>query len=207
MPDQFSFGFDESRRPQRPKPPVRRPKATDRLFFAIFPDGDTAARIARLSQGLRDRNGLSGRPLATDRFHITLRLIGDFTGGLPEPIVAAASDAAAGIAAAPFEVAFDYALSFTGKPGNLPFVLRGGEGLMALMEFQRGLIGALARAGFNFGPSALNFTPHVTLLYDSLSVAQQAIEPIAWTATEFVLVRSLLGQTRHIPLERWPLRG
>lgn len=50
-----------------------------------------------------------------------------------------------------------------------------------------------------------NFTPHVTLLYDDRSVAPQAIEPIAWTVREFVLVHSLLGRTEHRILGRWSL--
>jgi 2'-5' RNA ligase len=51
------------------------------------------------------------------------------------------------------------------------------------------------------------FTPHVTLLYDGMSVAEQPVDPISWTVGEFVLVHSLLGQTRHIILDRWPLRS
>jgi len=47
----------------------------------------------------------------------------------------------------------------------------------------------------------------VTLLYDDCSVAEQAVETICWTAREFVLVHSLIGQTLHVPLARWPLRG
>ena len=31
------------------------------------------------------------------------------------------------------------------------------------------------------------------------------IEPIGWTAHEFVLVRSLLGRGTHVPVMRWPL--
>jgi 2'-5' RNA ligase len=51
------------------------------------------------------------------------------------------------------------------------------------------------------------FTPHVTLLYDSRLVAEQAVSPIHWTAHELVLVHSLLGQTRYVPLARWPLQA
>jgi 2'-5' RNA ligase len=36
-------------------------------------------------------------------------------------------------------------------------------------------------------------------------IAPEKVAPIAWRAREFVLVHSLLGQTRHIPLARWPL--
>ena len=47
----------------------------------------------------------------------------------------------------------------------------------------------------------------MTLTYDKVAVPEQPIEPITWTATEFFLVHSLLGQTRHIPLEKWSLRS
>jgi RNA 2',3'-cyclic 3'-phosphodiesterase len=49
------------------------------------------------------------------------------------------------------------------------------------------------------------YTPHMTLLYDSAGVAEHAIEPVSWRATEFRLVHSLLGQTKHISLGSWPL--
>jgi 2'-5' RNA ligase len=50
-------------------------------------------------------------------------------------------------------------------------------------------------------------TLHVTLLYDKRVVDEQPIEPISWTVREFVLVRSLHGQTRHTDVARWQLRG
>ncbi len=177
-------------------------KPTDRLFFAIFPDADAAARIAQLAQRLREALGLKGKPLATHRFHITLYHIGDFTG-LRQDVVAKATEAASSIAAPPFEVAFDRALSFSGRPSNRPLVLRGGDDLAALTAFQRSLSTALATVGLAVKST---FTPHVTLLYEDRLVAEQAIEPIHWIAREFVLVHSLLGQTKHVPLARWPLR-
>jgi hypothetical protein len=51
------------------------------------------------------------------------------------------------------------------------------------------------------------YTPHVTLLYDDQLVPATAVQAIGWTATELVLVHSLLGETRHIHLGRWPLSG
>ena len=41
--------------------------------------------------------------------------------------------------------------------------------------------------------------------YDDTHVAPRAIEPIGRTAHEFVLVRSLIGRSRHEVLGRWPL--
>lgn len=189
MSDQFSL-FAEA-------PPPR-----DRLFFGVYPDAATAERIAERARALRSAHGLKGQPLASDRFHVTLHEIGVYAG-LPRGVVDKALDAGAKVAAAPFEAAFDRAGSFNNRGAN-PFVLQGGEGLGGLIALQRAL--GLAMAGAGLGRRvAKTFTPHVTLFYDSALVADAAIAPIGWTVSEFVLIHSLIGQTRHIPLARWTL--
>ena len=61
MPEQsFLPGFDA-------------PKLTDRLFFAVFPAAQAAARMARLALQLRDEHGLHGKPLQTERFHVVCK--------------------------------------------------------------------------------------------------------------------------------------
>jgi len=179
------------------------PPITDRLFFAIFPDPATASGIARQADALRAAHQLSGRPLAPERFHVTLHHLGDHAG-VRRDIVAMAGEAAEAMKAAPFEVAFDRAASFN-NGGNNPYVLQGGEGLKALKGFQRDLGAAMARAGLGKLMDR-NFTPHVTMLYDRRLVAEQALPPIRWTVGGFTLVHSLLGRTEHIPLARWALR-
>lgn len=181
------------------------PQLTDRLFFAIFPDAQAAARIAGLAQQLREEHGLRGKPLKTERFHITLHHLGDYAG-LPQDLVEAACAAAAGIAAAPFDVTFDRAASFSTAPRNRPFVLRGGDGLASLIAFQQTLGEALKKTVLGRWAKPA-YTPHVTLLYDDRSVPEQAVPAVSWTASEFVLIHSLMGQTLHVPLARWPLRG
>jgi 2'-5' RNA ligase len=176
--------------------------ATDRLFFALFPDATTAARIYALQQDLRVRHGLWGRPLAMDRLHVTLCHLGDYAG-LPQAVVAKAREAASSLMASPFEVTFDRALTFSGRAHNRPFVLRSKEGAAPVETFQRKLGAEMTMCGL--GRFAKPYTPHMTLLYDSADVAEHAIEPMTWTVTEFRLVHSLLGQTRHIPLGDWRL--
>jgi len=197
MADQLAFpGFN-------PEPPRGPP--TDRLLFAIFPDPVTAARIARLAQSLIDEHRFKRRPLAAERLHVTLHHLGDYHG-LPQDLVAAAMEAAAAVAMPSFDAKFDRVASFRGRPGNQPLVLRGSDGLAALAAFQQALGAAMTQAGLGRRVDR-QFTPHVTLLYNDRGFIEQAIEPIAWTAREFVLLHSLLGQTRHIPLARWPLSG
>lgn len=176
--------------------------ATDRLFFALFPGATPAAQTYALQQDLRVRHGLWGRALAIDRLHVTLCHLGDYSG-LPQAVVARARDVASRVRAEPFSVTFDSALSFTGRPRNRPFVLRNRSGGSGVEAFQRKLAVELKACGL--GKFARPYTPHMTLLYDTADVAEHSIDPIAWTATEFVLVHSLLGQTRHIRLGAWQL--
>jgi 2'-5' RNA ligase len=186
-------GFAEATRP------------TERLFFAILPDAETATRIAQLARQLRSDHGLKGMPPANERLHITLYFLGDYVG-LPQDLIAKASAAASSLAWPSFELSFDRAASFVGKRSGLPLVLRGDDGVSPLMDFRRALAATMIKAGFGRTAEA-HFVPHVTLLYDDHRVTEQLVETIGWTAHEFVLVRSVLGQSRHIPLARWQLRG
>ncbi len=179
------------------------PVATDRLFFAVFPDASAGARIARLAQGLLDEHGLKGRPLATERFHVTLHHIGDYAG-LPQGVVDMALAAAAIVDTRPFEVAFDRTGTFVGRMRNLPVVLRGTGGVTALTELQRALGTAMMKTGLGRSVNR-QYTPHVTLLYDDRSIEEQVVDTISWPVHEFVLVHSLLGKTRHVPLGRFTL--
>jgi len=179
-------------------------KRTDGLFFAVYPDAAAAARIATLAQDLRIEYGLKGKPHVASRLHVTLHHLGNHAG-LPQLLVSAANEAAAEVAAAPFVVGFDRVASFR-RAVRLPLVLRGGDGVEGLVAFQQLLGAALKRAGL--GPWVhAQYTPHLTLLYDDCCVAEQWVDPIIWTVREFVLVRSLLGKSQHLPLARWPLRG
>ncbi|MBT2324216.1 2'-5' RNA ligase family protein [Variovorax paradoxus] len=178
---------------------------TDRLFFAILPDEKAVARIERLVRDLRADLGLKRKALGAGRFHVTLHHVGDFVG-LPEEVVELACKAAAAVAAAaPFKLAFDRVASFR-RPRNMPLVLRGGDGLIALAAFAHELGTAMASAGLGRSAGA-HYTPHLTLLYDDRHVVDTPIEPIAWTAREFVLVRSLIGQSRHEAIARLALCG
>lgn len=178
-------------------------KRQGQTFFALFPVSGAAEAATQLVQRMRREHGLQGKALPEARLHITLSHLGDFEG-IPPNIVEIARAAAGSIAAPSFEVTFDRVMSFGGKSGNLPFVLWGKDGVAALTAFQKQLVLALKRHGLRVRSG---FRPHMTLLYDDHSVAERLVEPVSWVAREFVLVHSLLGQTRHVHLAHWPLGG
>ena len=179
------------------------PAPTDRLFFALFPDQRTASRIAAVAASGCRRQGLRGRPLHTDRLHVTLFHLGDWAG-VPEDVVAAASRAADALHEMSFDLAFDTVASFPTRGSRKPFVLKSVSGNVALHGFHASFARELRQAGLAQWTRG-NFEPHVTLAYDQQLVRPQPVEPIAWRAREFVLVHSLLGRTRHIRMANWSL--
>jgi 2'-5' RNA ligase len=171
----------------------------DGLFFSIFPDLAAAVRIANTAEHFRRAYALDGAPLLTDRFHVTVHGLGNYDG-LPRSVVAKAIEAGAAITAVPFTVVFDRITSFAGSDA---LVLCGGDGVDGLVMFHQSLAIAMRKSGLY---ASLQFTPHITLLYDGRRIDEQFIEPIRWMVRDFVLVHSLRGRTKHIALERWQLR-
>jgi 2'-5' RNA ligase len=199
MPDQLWL-------PGLEAPPV----PTDGLFFAVLPDANTAASIAKLAQQICIETRSKSKLHAANRLHVTLQHLGNFAGGLPQERVDAAIKAAASIRMEPFSVEFDHALSFAPKPRPGPLVLGGSEGVVGLHTLHDALTRALQNAGFGDPavlPNAAPYTPHVTLAYGMPWIAARPVEAASWNVREFVLMHSLLGRTRHIALARWPLTG
>lgn len=196
-----------SRPPGRfaPRPQLRSPRPTgrDRLFFGIFPDAGAIGQSATLARELQQHHGLQGKLLLPHRLHATLYHLGDYAG-VPQDIVEAASEVAASVRCAPFEVLFDRAMSFHTRGKKLqPLVVLGESGTAVLRDFQHALVQDLKGIGFKVKTA---FTPHVTLLYDEHQVPEQPVAPISWTVRDFVLVHSLVGRSQHIHLARWPLQ-
>ncbi|MEJ6000124.1 2'-5' RNA ligase family protein [Paucibacter soli] len=182
-----------------------KPHPTDRLFFALRPDAATCERIAALQQALRAEHGLRGRASRPEHFHLTLRMVGDFSG-LPLALVEALC-AQAGLLHMPaLELALDRLQSFTQRRHrNFPLVLLAGESLAPLRAFQAELDQALIAIGL--APAAGGFTPHLTLGYDDHALAPQPIAPLRWRADEFLLIHSLIGRRSHRVLGRWSAVG
>ena len=193
MPQQLPL-FEEPKREQPDDP----------LFFALQPDAEATSQIVQLVDSFRQSHGLTGvlRPL-----HVTLcDLISRET---IEKTVDVASRVASSVSATPFRIALNRVMRFGGRKKSSedksPFALVGDDGIAGLAQFRQRLNIALRHA--DLAKLSAGFTPHLTLLYDNGLPDDQDIQPIAWTAQEFVLVRSHVGQTRHEILGRWPLRA
>jgi 2'-5' RNA ligase len=176
---------------------------TDRLFFALFPDAETAAQIWDFAREFAHSNRMKGQPIAPERLHVTLAFLGDFDG-TSNPMVEAAKMAASQVAMGTFTCGFDRVATFRGRDHRRPHVLLSAdEG--CLVDLHDRLAAALARAGLT--AAERRFTPHVTLVYDDALVEEQPAGLYKWRVNEFALVRSLIGRATYTILGRWPLAG
>lgn len=182
------------------------PELTDRIFFAVMPDGAAIADINALTADLKARHGMRGRAIVDAKLHATLCNLGDFPG-MPASLVARAQQAAVSVAAATpaFDVAFDVAQTFVNRSRNRPFVLTGGDGVVGLAALYKSLAQALLKVGIAGNPAS--YTPHVTLLYDDVTAAPEPVPAIRWRVGELVLLHSRIGQNQpaYTALARWPL--
>ncbi len=162
-----------------------------RLFFAVRPSRQAAARAWRLATELQRDYG--GRVIPPERLHVTLALVSRTPGPPDSSAVDHAGRAAATVALRPFTVALNRLQKWT------PIVLVGDEGVIGLELLHAALARALGR-----DPDA-GFVAHMSLVWNSDPIAERTVEPFRWSVGEFLLIHSVRGDSRHDVLGRWPL--
>lgn len=177
-----------------PRPAPSAPKRPSH-FFAFRPALGAISEMAEL----RDHRGFTGSPVRDEHLHVTLFWLGYDHPGTPA-LIGRAREVAASIAAPPLRIVFD---KLVAAEGNL--LLLPAEPLHHLRAFQQRLATALAVAGVRADPD-WRFHPHATLRRGPPGGVAGAILPIAWTAAELVLIRSIPDPFRHETVGVRPLR-
>lgn len=169
-----------------------------RLFFALWPDGAGAEALAAAARAAHKTCG--GRPMGRDDLHLTLAFLGDATAER----LAAAEEAAAGVAAAPFDFAIDRLGCWQ---HNRIFWAGCTETPPPLAALAQALGERLRAAGFVL--EVRPFAPHVTLLrqVDCSRASPPLATAVPWPAAEFVLAESRRTPAggRYAVIGRWPL--
>lgn len=184
------------------------PPPSDRLFFALYPDAATAARIEACARAWRQQFGLTGSVIHATRLHVTISYLGEFCG-VPHALVQAAACAAAALTLPSPVVHFDRLVSFDRPRGKRPLVMRTGAqgpGAQDVLRLHDRLEAALRQAGVPTRSGGVaGFVPHLTLLYDRARVPESVVDPVIWTADRLSLMRSLLGRSQHEALASWAM--
>jgi 2'-5' RNA ligase len=152
-------------------------ESTLRLFFALWPDDATRARLQRLQAAMR------GRVVPYENLHLTLA----FLGQQPARLLPMLQDmlACAPVAAIPMEL---------NKIGYFPRKRIAWAGMHAppdaLEALQRALTACLREEKTGFDDRS-RFLPHVTLARDAALPPDMVFDPIVWHATDVALVQSI----------------
>jgi 2'-5' RNA ligase len=166
-------------------------ETSHRLFFALWPDDDTRARLAEAARQWSDR------PIAEGNLHMTLH----FLGACSDSRQACCIQAAARVRCEPFELQMDY---LGGRARSRIQWLAASHPPQTLFRLVDALAGALAACDYQ--PEKRPFLPHVTL---SRKVRKPQVKTglpaITWGIREFVLAESLQvdGRTHYRVRERW----
>ena len=168
-----------------------------RVFFALWPDAEAAARLSALA---RDVAAGGGRAMRPETLHMTLA----FVGAVTATRLGVLRELAAAVAGEAFDLRLDH----------LGYFPRGGiawAGCSQVPSRQRRLFeqlrAALQATGFVVDARTAQ-VPHVTLARRVHPPPSAAIEaPIGWRAREFVLVESQLHSSGadYRTLARFPL--
>lgn len=185
----------------QPSLPGLEPERPENHFLGLQPDGEMADWLRRrLVPELQERRGLVVGLRRFPMFHVSLVGLPGLGGVLPGRV--AEIDASVRRVAHPgFDVAFDRVMRFE-QSGAV--VLTGGEGLPLLCDLRRALQGALARDGRRTEARSAS-TPHLTLCYSKAPFAAFRVSAPRWRVCEIALIRSLVGRSQHVVLQRWPL--
>ncbi|QIG78789.1 2'-5' RNA ligase family protein [Stakelama tenebrarum] len=165
---------------------------THRLFFALWPDSRTGARIG----ALRDETGTLDHCVANDRLHLTLAIGRDWTG-FPEAEAEAMCAIAERIDSAPLTVRLDM---LTGSGTSIALAPR--RRAAPLVALARSLGEPLARMGM--ARAGWEFAPHVTIGHRKETPFTRPVSAIDMEARDFVLVHSIVGR-KYTEIGRWPL--
>jgi 2'-5' RNA ligase len=166
--------------------------SSKRLFFAIVPDPQTRAAIAKATQAAVAASG--GRPVSSENLHVTIAFLG----------TVAANRVGLAASAAPVETGtFTLELGRYGHNGRVLWL----EPLTVperLVELEKLLWDRLVERGFIRENRA--YRPHLTLARKARAVEDEPIG-IRWAVDALALVESVGGNdgARYVPLQTWRL--
>jgi 2'-5' RNA ligase len=163
------------------------------IFFALWPDAETRARLAEMALAAAHRSG--GRATSAEKLHLTLVYLGPTS---PE-VLEAVRRAASALRADPFSLVLDQLgwwrhnrIAWLGASRMPP----------ALSSLQAELHARVGAAGATLDTRA--YVPHITLVRKAnQGLSQESVPPLVWRAEHFCLAQS--ASSRYLVLDSWPL--
>jgi 2'-5' RNA ligase len=178
------------------------------LFVAALPPADIVRSASMTAQMLRATHRITKASMPDDRLHVTVQPVCVFPATWPGHKLSQVLEIATELTPtfSPFPMRLDRAGSM-GRHAPTALALKGdAASRRALAELTCPLAKALQSYGFDEFEHAGRL-PHMTLVYGTQWIADQAIEPIGWTVDRLMLLVSHRGCGHYQRVGAWPLRG
>jgi RNA 2',3'-cyclic 3'-phosphodiesterase len=176
---------------------------TVRVFFAVWPDDTAQKQLAALTERLQAESLCGGRKTEPENIHLTLVFVGQVDLGKLEVLYQAVNGMRG-----PTTRAFDIIIEEIRYWKHNRIVYAATRGIpQELVDLVSALQDVLSASGFPIERRTYN--PHITLIRKaSCHSLPQLVEPIAWRAREWMLVKSKQASdgSVYIPIGRWPLK-
>ena len=177
---------------------------THRLFFAVMVPANARHEIVDWFDDFRRDHPFRSRPISPERLHLTLMPI--FAGdGMPDNAVQFAQRVGNAIRFERFVIDLDRVLTYRNRKPNKPFVLATHAGSEAFARLGGHVDETCSVLSGTRAKPRRPVAPHVTLAWDRLTVAPQAVAPIRIPVREITLVHSIAKHRRYNIVGRWPL--
>ena len=177
------------------------------LFIAMMPSEGARREIVAIATQQRVTRCPGGRLRSAETLHMT---ICDFKNSRDsyDSTVSAALKAceSASRSTGTFPIIMDRILSVGGGGGGYGLALKSRAIPEELVALRKSLTDGFVKLGHKPDFSS-GKTPHITMLYDWSRIAEEAIEPLAWMASELALIHSHVGENRYSILGQWSLQG
>lgn len=179
----------------------------ENYFFALEPPLAARALIVEQADRIAREHALGGRAVKFSCLQVAL--CGMSRGGrLHAPLLPTLRRAAASVCAETVEVGFDRFATLRAGSDSHALVLRATSQTGFALRLLRTAIGRAQYAQGLQTPAASRFEAHVVVRWLPQPLAADiAVDPVAWKAGDFVLMRSLAARGVHEVVERWPLAG
>ena len=174
------------------------------LFFAIMVPRLLGPALVDCFDGFRRRYAFSGGPVELERLHVSV--CGVFQAdALSDETVHFWKMVGGAIRCEQFELIFDRALTYRNRKYRKPFVLEARQGSESMTRLAGIISTAASVLRGDAKAKRLSITPHITLAWDNVHVAEERVGPFCMPVKEVALVHSHVGLSRYDMLGRWSL--
>ena len=174
----------------------------ENLFLAVNVVDGVKARMRSSFASASRLLDFGFRPVRDDCLHLSIQSLGRYDR-IPDALIKQAALIGSRVEVPAFPATFDRLQGFNGTYGRA-IVLTSSRPADGFLTLRKAIWAEMQLAGMELPPGP-DFAPHVTLAYQRSRIPTIPVKPVTWVVHDLVLIRSLIGRSRHAHIGRWPL--